>query len=432
MEANSLMKIVNAIFGAFNLVVLFKILERLKVNEITSVLLIACVGSSFAVMRFSTENETYIVPILFSLLNSFYFLKYLTERKNSQLLESSLFGAIACLFHQIHFFWWFGIFVSLIFWSKSNFNKLILYALPALIVPLTYVIVLYVHQGFFSIEDLIQFIFREFYRGNVDQHIGVNNFILTIISFVRTFMQAHGNMYLIINQYLWFLIPGVITFILFFYALTKVRFGRISITNKIVFYSHGFIFILQLLFAFYSVGNAEFMVMLPFLVAVLLGCLEGISQQVLLPLTLGLFIWNLSYGILPNHYLDYSGHVQLINKIKKNKEVVFVLNDKLSIENEFFYRAGKVPQNLCYCPSFYLLQNKDTSEIFLRIKEALKNDSLVVTDCIGNKESFNRQAFLKDNVDKKYFSQFNLSVDDSINTSFSKKYLYQLTSKSNH
>jgi hypothetical protein len=174
------------------------------------------------------------------------------------------------------------------------------------------------------------------------------------------------------------------------------------------------------------------MVMLPFLVAVLLGCLEGISQQVLLPLTLGLFIWNLSYGILPNHYLDYSGHVQLINKIEKNKEVVFVLNDKLSIENEFFYRAGKVPQNLCYCPSFYLLQNKDTSEIFLRIKEALKNDSLVVTDCIGNKESFNRQAFLKDNVDKKYFSQFNLSVDDSINTSFSKKYLYQLTSKSNH
>jgi len=431
-EVNSFMKMVNALFWALNLFLLARILNLVKIPENKKLLLVAFAGSCFAVMRFSTENETYIIPIFFSLLNSFYFLKYLSERKNPELVKSGLFGAIACLFHQIHFFWWFGILIGVFYLYKFNFHKLFLYVLPAFLVPLSYTLVVCFYEGSFSLDSLIQFTFREFYRGNVDQTIGINNILLTIISFVRTFIQVHGNMYLfIINNYL-FIIPGIVSVILFIYSLSTINYSRIFISQKVIFNTHLLIFLLQLGFAFYSVGNAEFMVMIPFLLAMLVACIEELREKFLLPLVIGLFTWNLAYGVLPNHYFDYSGHEQLIDKIQKNKKVLFILNEKLQIENEIFYQTGKVPLNSCSCPSTYLLQKKDTSFLKLRINNALLSDTTVVTDCIGNQESFNRAAFLKGNADKQYFSQFKLVVVDSINTSLNKKYLYRITNKLNN
>ena len=70
-------KWMNAIFQGFNLLIAAKILRLLKVSENHIFLLLLIIGFSFNPWRFGTENEAYIVPITFSILGTWTFLKYL-------------------------------------------------------------------------------------------------------------------------------------------------------------------------------------------------------------------------------------------------------------------------------------------------------------------------------------------------------------------
>ena len=63
-------------------------------------------------MRYVTEGETYIIPLFFSLMAS-----YGASRKQSA-FGCSMLAALACLFHQIHVFWWMGL--ALFFWKETE------------------------------------------------------------------------------------------------------------------------------------------------------------------------------------------------------------------------------------------------------------------------------------------------------------------------
>ncbi len=189
-------KIINSLFQLINLLIFYKILTFLKIKEKSKLLYVLVLAFSFSLWRYGTENETYIIPISLSLLGSFYFLKNIKNSKNSYIILSSLFGALACLFHQIHFFWWSGILFGFYFYRKK-IKTVFLYLLPALIVPISYILVLIFYEKqeltFFSLQ---RFIFHDFYQGSVTTDFGWKGFLLQAINTIRTYFQIHGNIYL--------------------------------------------------------------------------------------------------------------------------------------------------------------------------------------------------------------------------------------------
>jgi len=147
-------KYINAFFQALNLIIFCKILTKLSIPKKEILLYIIIIGFSFSLWRFGTENETYIIPITFSLIGSFYFLNFLKTRYLKYILYSGFFATIACLFHQIHFFWWFGLLIGTTFYTKK-LKYILVYSITALIVPLAYILVLIFYSPIFSL--LFQF-----------------------------------------------------------------------------------------------------------------------------------------------------------------------------------------------------------------------------------------------------------------------------------
>ncbi len=75
-------------------------------------------GSCFGVLRFATENETYIQPLLLALLASVAWAQSLQTEKNARrwLLLAGLLAALACLVHQLMVWWWLGLLLGLRPW----------------------------------------------------------------------------------------------------------------------------------------------------------------------------------------------------------------------------------------------------------------------------------------------------------------------------
>ena len=131
-------KAINSIFAVINLIILKDILklQGLKTKDIVWYVLL--VAFSFSLWRYGTENETYILPSTFSLLGSFYFLKFSKTENTLPLFLSGLFLTIACLFHQLAILWWLGILIGSYIKSRS-IPKTLLYSVSFIIVPVVYI-----------------------------------------------------------------------------------------------------------------------------------------------------------------------------------------------------------------------------------------------------------------------------------------------------
>jgi hypothetical protein len=301
------------------------------------------VGSSFAVLRYGTENETYIIPIYFSLLSSFYYYKYITVKlKINYVFISGIFASIACLFHQIHIFWLFGIFIGFVL--TKNIKSIFLFFITTLIIPLTYIgILTSISNTKINLMDLFRFILNDYYLGNANASIDGMNFILTPISFFRSFFQFHGIIldfiktnpiasYLVIVFVIYFIQKSI-----FHKKLSLKKNNKLHIFNKI----HLGIFISQLIFAFISDGNAEFMVMIPFLIPLILPFYFEVNYKSVRYASIAMILWNTSFAIIPNHIYDYHNNNKLIEIIKKNPNKIFILKEKNKIINEYLYKNGE-------------------------------------------------------------------------------------------
>jgi hypothetical protein len=201
----SLMKLVNSIFALFALCIFYIIIKELnKINEETdeikplSLLLFA--GSSFGFMRYSTENETYIIPIFWSLLASYYFLRYLSNNHYKYLILSGFMATTSCLFHQIHIFWYIGLLMATYLYKRQIFSTLIILT-PSLFIPIAYYIALKLdHYDFTKAQNLWQFMLYDYFYGTANTNLNIQNLILGFISFVRNFIQIHGIIPLLIKK----------------------------------------------------------------------------------------------------------------------------------------------------------------------------------------------------------------------------------------
>jgi hypothetical protein len=321
----SFISFMNGIFAIGCLFFMNAILSKYTSNA-TRFFTILFLGSCFGFMRYATTGETYIVPLFFSLWASW------CAITKKPVILTALIAGVSCLFHQIHIFWWLGL---LIFSTISNYEKqwknFLLYCLGSCIVPFTYLMVFYLTEH--DATNLFEYIAYDYiHNEDVEFTIKTKALILTPINFIRTFYQVHGYIILLVQKY-WFVGIGICLSVLFgIFGLIKLRKIKKRTNTKffeIQFaFCHLLIFFLQLLFAAISDGNAEFMVMLPFALA-LFALIRYTFQHIpMYAFALSILIWNISVGLIPYHILETTSDPALARYIKAHPDEVYYIKDR--------------------------------------------------------------------------------------------------------
>jgi hypothetical protein len=416
----SMMKALNAVAAVYCLCLLYKILMYFSMDERHRILLVLFCGFSFGVWRFATENETYIIPIVFSLLASYYYFNYLNKPSSKTLIMAGFFAAFACLFHVVHVFWWVGLLIGVMKERKSK--AILLYMLSSLFVPLAYLIIIPIHQNCSISFNCLWSFFSGILQGDTVQYkIGWDNFYLGAINFARTFYQVHGNIFLLVKKNSLFILPGIISIVFALLALKQLVVKKMFLVSKfhLFVFVHIIIFILQLLFAVYSKGNAEFMVMLPFLVAIISCAYIKFETRFLVYIMVSLFIWNISYGILPSHYADFNQRQKLLGLIKNSKKSIFMLEQYKEVQNQIFYQTG-IEDYPCVVgiPKNEYLMKKLTE------RAAQKGES-IYTDYYGKPRVINRYA-LTQKLNFKFMETYQFAKTDSFENFYGKIYIYKV------
>lgn len=386
----ALLCMMNALFAFGCLMLLRSMLLRFADKQTTAVLVIFT-GICFGFVRFATDAEAYIIPLFFALWGSHTML----FRRN--IFVTSLLVAIACLFHQMYFFWWVGLYVLVFsYFIRDRVKDFFLYVSAALIVPAVYLIVFYTTDN--NCSNIIEFIFHDYFKKeDVVISFKPSTLILTPISLIRTFIQVHGYFLPLIKKYFWLCIPIVLSMILFIkgcsYLKGSIGKKQISAFDNSFATSHLVIFVLQFLFAVFSDGNAEFMYMLPFAGVLYLFIKYRVKILPVFYFTLALFIWNFFLAVWPYHSIQLSSDKDMVKYMSENEKEVYYLRNSAFIRTITDY----------YYPS-------QTFQIFSAEKN-VDLDSLVtaneyvVTNIIGNKNAVSRATFVfekKEELENKY------------------------------
>jgi hypothetical protein len=420
-----LMKMINAVFAALSLLVLSRIL--IIQNKVTKnhFALILIAGSCFGFMRYATENETYIIPVFWSLLATLYFLKYLKSDSKTSIFLSGIFASASCLFHQIHILWYAGLLISILFYKKEIKIALII-AAPAILLPLVYYLAFkQVHFEFVKAQNLWQFVFYDYYYGTAHVQFGIDNFILGFIGFIRSFVQVHGIIPFLFKKSFYYLI--VIVPILFFGFQTITMFwkNRTERVKPTIFEKTLIIvFIFQLSFSIFSAGNAEFMVMLPMLLLLIINGLYHLKTIIYLNMGMAILIWNLAFGIFPNHLYNFQNQEKMIEFIGKKNDAMFILSEDVLVQNMLYYKTGVVwNSNIYKSPASLKQQNKTQNYLKEKMDSCLSNNIPVITDCIDEPKVMSRKQYLDDNDNEKFFKEDKKLRTDSIETLFGTRYI---------
>jgi hypothetical protein len=419
--------LMNAVAGWFCLIVLYQVLNLLSQNHRRVLYLMAIAALSFGFWRYTTENEVYIIPVLFSLLGSYFYIKAIIKRNYSTgfALLSGLFATMACLYHQIHIFWFIGLAIGwLLFPAKNRVINCILFSLTFSLAAIAYLVVIraYLHLPI-TIYNILHFTFHDYYTGAAGNKIGASNFILGIINFVRTFIQVHGQIYEMVSKNVFWLMPAIISAFLFFCAIILIFRDRKKFINDSVakqkkifvrklslqpsannqpltyiFHTHLLVFLLQLAFAVYNIGNAEFMVMLPVLLVIILAASNQLPTKSLALSALGLLIWNFCYGIYPDNKLHFNADDKVTQFIIEHPKDIFIVAEPAIVFNQYYYREGHWPQNAWAGPEYYPF-HAPLKELVTRIDSVIINKGVIYSDCQGRPVLKNRASMLMDNDD---------------------------------
>ena len=452
------MKFLNAFFAALTLLVFSKILSDNQKTQSNILPMVLIAGSCFGFMRYATENETYIIPIFWSLLSTYFFLKFITSNSKKPIFLSGIFAIISCLFHQIHILWYAGIFFGTAFYNKDYKNTLLFLA-PAVLLPIAYYLAFkQPHYEYKLAQNLWQFVFFDYYYGTARVQFGIDNFVLGFISFVRSFIQVHGIIpYLIKENYFYALATAPLLFAAyqlikecilnmclprydtnFKSSLTKVSFGlklalRLASNYlRYIFKYHSFnkfdkiksnlfvqtliiIFSLHLVFAIFSKGNMEFMVMLPLLLLLIINGLIYIKPAIYLILGISILIWNLSFALIPNHFYDFQNQEKMIQLINNKKDAIFILSDDVLVQNMIYYGTGIRWNTKIYKSPASLKQlNKSTEILRAKIDSCLLNNIKIITDCIDEPKVMSRKQYLSANENELFFKDYSFVKIDSV------------------
>jgi hypothetical protein len=402
-----LMKLVNAFIAGSSLFVLQRILNRLQINNSSYFVLFT--AACFGFMRFATENETYIIPIFFSLLGSAFYLKYIHSQKKSSLIFSGFLFGIGVLFHQIHAMWYLGFICA--FWFSSprvNWKSQLLFVFSGGFLILSIYILVFFQDKISSDKTFFQFLLSDVYAGRVQTGININNFIMTPISFIRTFIQVHGYMWkMFTDNPVLFVLPLTLLTVVFIGIKTIVKHSKFQTTKNALFSTAIFIaFLMQLGFAFYSVGNAEFMAMLPFLIILWIACKVNITTKPILYISVAMLFWNLVFGLAPARFLELDPSNQILQMVETNPKDIWVLNDPQKIENMANYKGNSTLERI--------ILREDELQNYPEMQKGEDGGRNIFTDILGSNTGVNRQSLLSKRDGNSEFENFKIIPVDTI------------------
>jgi hypothetical protein len=402
-EIISILKVMNALFAFMILFVIQKILYVLKCTD-KQVVIIACLtGFSFSIIRYATENETYIVPLFFALLASYNYLKFITKGGDRYPFYAGLWAAVSILFHQVYVFWWLGLLTGFVLEGKKK--HALQYLLISLIAPLAYLIVVMTSLGGLNWNNIIAFISGDL-GGNVGFGITGKGLFLSFANLVRSFIQVHGYISNMLKQSILLIIPGIISIFFFVFAFLKFpKIQKAGISNRFATI-HIIILALQLIFAISSFGNAEFMVMIPPLVFILIPLLTLNYETFLTRILFGMVIWNISYGIIPLHFKGQGPEQFLCDIAKSGEGAIIIVSDEQLIRSMLYYQTGEISFNSIYkSPAVLKLIEKDRSYLDTAISDAIKRGYEVYTNCLDEK-TMSRSTIMEGSENEDYFSKY--------------------------
>ncbi|MDQ3072705.1 MAG: hypothetical protein M3Q97_05525 [Bacteroidota bacterium] len=430
-QALELMQAINSIFAALSLLLLWNLIQGLqeKISEDVTAGFVFFTGASYGVMRFATENETYIIPIFLSLAGSLYFLKHLGSGKNKHILGAGLFAAVACLFHQVHVFWWIGLFVG-VYYSKGFGKSMWWYFLPALLVPLVYSLVLFAETDQLSVSSLNRYVFHEYSSGNVEPALTLKNVLLGIINLARTFIQLHGIQAYMFGKSWFYALPAIASLGLLVYSISKSRSTRkINPDNRTPIFSRSHLIIacLHVFFAFFAGGNSEFMVMLPYLFVLWMASTFTFSFTPVWLAGVALMVWNFTYGVFPSWKSKFSHHKEFIEFIKHEPEALFIVHDYPLLVNELEYMNGnKVSRNVSRSPSMLAAKGYGVDSLRSQVDLMLLKGNAVYTDIINAPKVLSRASIVQGDENGGFFAKYDTMPVDSFDTFYGYYYLHKM------
>lgn len=383
-EPIKIFQFVNVLFALSCLTVVRIMLHRIHSKETIIAASVVFLGSCFGFQRFAIDNECYIIPLFFTLLAMNFVQSFLMRNRSYKVILCALACSIGCLFHQIVIFAWVSSFLIFVFNGKWRF--ITRFILISLIIPITYSLVVYFQEGNLSFSSLINFVLYDYRNSNAEMPILNNVIILSAISLVRTFIQVHGYIFQFISLHPTICIPMIIIALSFLVYgiiyLFKLKNRQLTIfqERRFVRYCWGML-ILYFGFAAFSNGNAEFMVIIPFLIVFLavyyfenlLGALFGLG--------LFMYVWNLFFGLIPMANMNLSSNKEIVNLILNEPNAVFVLKDKVAVDNIFAYQQRKENKSNTYKISEITPQQFDSW---------VKENRTIYTDYFGGKDLASR------------------------------------------
>jgi len=397
----NLTKFVNTFFALCCFLVQFRIFEKLNIRRNENLLLLSITAFSFSFLRFGTENETYIIPIAFSLVSTYFYLKTLLKPSFLSIFLASIFGSIACLFHQIHVFWWLGLLIGYLIYLKS-WKYALAYISASLVVPIVYLMVMIYGRGdVITLENFIHFVFFDFYRGSAKTEFGFINFVMLCISIARSFFQVHALILRLINANGLFIIPlFVCMFSAAFAAWLVVKnqwLSKREAMNDPFLKTSIFVIALQCLFALYAVGNVEFLVMIPVLVTFTLFYYFKFNLRLLVVLSCLLLTWNFSFWLFPSNKFRFFNDEVLVDYIVKHPGNMFLVANPL-VHNHVYYKTG-IDNN----EKIAVLANVQSDQVF---DDLLLQHKEIYTDIIGKPRVFSRHNMVFNPLNLPDFHQY--------------------------
>lgn len=432
------LQMLNALAAGASLLALGRLLWRAGAPLAAIPAWLLLVGSCFGMLRFATENETYIQPLLLSLLASLAWARALYAKQEASragwLLLAGLLAALACLVHQLMVWWWLGLLLGLRPWrGQPALLKGFSYALPALLVPLAYALA--APGG--GAAGVVRFALHDYLTGGARVEMGGKSLLFTGIGLVRTLGQVHGNLLPLLRR--WPLPLGTV-------ALASLGLGvygalgawwAIRATRAVpgkneagppartVRRTHALIGGLHVAFAVQATGNAEFMVMLPALAAVVLagGLLRAWPPRRVAAVGAALLTWNLAFGLVPAHFLDYAGPGPVLRaRVLGQPGAWFVLREPNALRNQLHYYTGRPAAP----PRIMGLAGQDSVTFRRWLAGRLAAGDTVYTDALGGAPPFDRAQLAQGNLAARLLAGVPARRVDSLATFFGSHYVWRL------
>ena len=418
----------NALAAGASLLALARLLGRAGTPRAAVPAWLLLVGSCFGMLRFATDNEAYILPLLLALLASRAWARALSApaARSWWLALAGLLAALACLVHQLMVWWWLGLLMGLRPWSgRPELRAALSYVAPALVVPLAYVLAA---PG--GLAGAGRFALHEYLTGGAKVELSVLSFWLTPISLVRTVGQVHGSLLPLLAR--WPALLGSVaigSLGLGIYGMRGWQWRhpapQVNSLARTVRRTHALIGALHLGFAAQAAGNAEFMVMLPALAAVALagGALVQWPPGRVAALGMALLAWNLAFGLVPAHQLDYgSARPALRARVLGQPGAWFLLRDPNLLRNQLHYYTGRPAA----APRIVGLAGQDSATFRAWLRRRLATGDTVYTDALGNSQPLDRARFTLGAAAPRLVAGLPAQRVDSFATFFGPYYLWQL------